>query len=156
VQLWVASDGPETEELRRRFPPSDRLTWLGVVSDEEAASRLAGADIVCAPSLGGESFGVILLEAMAARCTVVASDIDVYRDAAADHATLVPPGDPAALGQALEAVVAEVAGRVGRAGPAALAAASTHAEHWSMNALAEAYETRYLRATGSGTGAADR
>ena len=52
------------------------------------------ADVLCAPSLGGESFGVVLLEAMAARTVVVASDIDGYREAAGGHAVLVPPGEP--------------------------------------------------------------
>ena len=61
--LWVASDGPATEVQRRRYPASDRLHWLGVLSDDEVASRLAGAEVLCAPSLQGESFGMVLLEA---------------------------------------------------------------------------------------------
>ena len=43
------------------------------------ASRLAGAEVLCAPSLQGESFGMVLLEGMAAGCSVVASDIEGYR-----------------------------------------------------------------------------
>ncbi len=95
--LWVAGDGPGTEVQRRRHPASDRVQWLGVLSDEEVASRLAGADVLCAPSLQGESFGMVLLEGMAAGCAVVASDIEGYRMAAGGHATLVPPGDVGAL-----------------------------------------------------------
>ena len=87
--LWVAGDGPATEVQRRRHPPSDRVHWLGMLSEEEVASRLAGADVLCAPSLQGESFGMVLLEGMAAGCTVVASDIEGYRVAAGGHATLV-------------------------------------------------------------------
>ena len=96
--LWVAGDGPATEVQRRRHPASDRVHWLGVLSDEEVASRLAGADVLCAPSLQGESFGMVLLEGMAAGCTVVASDIEGYRMAAGGHATLVPPGDAGGAG----------------------------------------------------------
>ena len=96
--LWVAGDGPATEVQRRRHPQSDRVHWLGVLSDEEVASRLAGADVLCAPSLQGESFGMVLLEGMAAGCTVVASDIEGYRMASGGHATLVPPGDVARAG----------------------------------------------------------
>ena len=50
--LWVAGDGPATGELRRRHPPSGRVHWLGRLNDAEVASRLAGADVLCAPSLG--------------------------------------------------------------------------------------------------------
>ncbi len=77
--LWVAGDGPGSEVQRRRHPESDRVRWLGVLSDDEVASRLAGADVLCAPSLYGESFGMVLLEGMAAGCAVVASDIEGYR-----------------------------------------------------------------------------
>ena len=74
----------------------------GALSDDEVASRLAGADVLCAPSLYGESFGMVLLEGMAAGCAVVASDIEGYRIAAGGHATLVPPGDAGALARALD------------------------------------------------------
>ena len=47
--LWVAGDGPASEVQRRRHPGSDRVQWLGMLSDEEVAARLAGADILCAP-----------------------------------------------------------------------------------------------------------
>ena len=82
-----------SEVQHRRHPESDRVHWLGTVSDDEVASRLAGADVLCAPSLRGESFGMVLLEGMAAGCAVVASDIEGYRTAAGGHAALVPPGD---------------------------------------------------------------
>ncbi len=138
--LWVASQGPETGELRARFPESERVHWLGVVSDQEVADRLAGASVLCAPALGGESFGMVLLEAMAARCAVVASDIPGYREAAAGHATLVPPGDARALGAALRAVLAAPDDR------GALDAAAAHAAGWSMDLLARRYADAYAGA----------
>ena len=89
--LWIAGNGPETEWLRRLHPESEHVRWLGVLTEEEKVRRLAAADVLCAPSLGGESFGMVLLEAMAARTLVVASDIDGYRDAVGGHAVAGPP-----------------------------------------------------------------
>jgi phosphatidyl-myo-inositol alpha-mannosyltransferase len=140
AELWIANVGPETERLRARHPASDHVHWLGVVSDDEAADRLAGASVLCAPSLGGESFGMVLLEAMAARCPVVASDIPGYREAAGGHATLVAPGDPVALRDALAGVLSA------RPAPDALDAAARHAAVWSIDALAGRYVEAYRRA----------
>jgi phosphatidylinositol alpha-mannosyltransferase len=146
-RLWVAGNGPETEWLKRLYPESDRIRWLGVLSEDEKVRRLAAADVLCAPSLGGESFGMVLLEAMAARTLVVASDIDGYRDAVGRDAVLVPPGDPAALAAVLASALATPAPGAARAARSALAArldsASARAEHWSMARLAEAYERVY-------------
>ncbi|HUD15868.1 MAG TPA: glycosyltransferase family 4 protein [Acidimicrobiales bacterium] len=149
--LWVAGDGPSTEGLRRRHPSSARLQWLGVLSDEEVARRLAGAHILCAPSRRGESFGMVLLEGMAARCVVVASDIPGYRDAAGGHAILVPPGDVKALAKALVETVAQVSLGTGRSTDAALNGASAHAADWSMGRLATRYAEIYQEAVGSGS-----
>jgi len=141
--LWVAGDGPETAELRRRHPTSPRLRWLGVVDDDEVASRLAAADVLCAPSLGGESFGMVLLEGMAAGCAVVASDIPGYRAAAGGHALLVAPGDPAALGVALGRALSAAGTPTAES---ARSAARAHADQWSMGRLADRYVELYARA----------
>jgi phosphatidyl-myo-inositol alpha-mannosyltransferase len=91
--------------------PSDRFGALagranarfaGRVDDAELARQYAESDVFCAPSLGGESFGMVLTEAMAAGCPVVASDIPGYRQASSGAALLAPPGDAAALAAALE------------------------------------------------------
>jgi phosphatidylinositol alpha-mannosyltransferase len=142
--LWIAGDGPETQSLMRRFPESPGVRWLGVLTEEEKVRRLAAADVLCAPSLGGESFGMVLLEAMAAHTLVVASDIDGYRDVVGGDAVLVPPGDARALAEALGSTLA--AGAEGGPRAARLAAASARAGQWSMNRLAERYETRYWAA----------
>jgi phosphatidylinositol alpha-mannosyltransferase len=144
--LWVAGDGPATQMQRRRHPESDRVHWLGVLSDEEVASRLAGADVLCAPSLQGESFGMVLLEGMAAGCAVVASDIEGYRTAAGGHAALVPPGDAGALARALGGALADVVEGVGQSSAEARKAATEYARNWSMDALAERYVDVYQRA----------
>jgi phosphatidylinositol alpha-mannosyltransferase len=108
TRLWVAGDGPDTDALRARHGGDERIEWLGRVSDAEKLRRIRGADAFCAPALRGESFGVVLLEGMAAGTPVVASDIDGYRTVATDgvDALLVPPGDPEALASALSEVLA--------------------------------------------------
>jgi phosphatidylinositol alpha-mannosyltransferase len=140
LTCWVLGDGPQTDALRRRFP-DPRVEWLGARDDDEKRSRLRGADVLCVPSLGGESFGLVPLEGMAAGTAVVASDIDGYREATGGHATLVAPGDPATLAAALRAALGSPAS------PSTLAAARAYAARWSMHALVEAYLERYEVAT---------
>jgi phosphatidylinositol alpha-mannosyltransferase len=139
--LWVAGDGPQSEVQHRRHPESDSVKWLGTLDDDEVTGRLLGADVLCAPSLRGESFGMVVLEGLAARCAVVASDLPGYRSAAGGHAVLVPPGDVGA-GVAL----ADVVETSGRSSPEALKAAEVHADSWSMKSLAEHYVDAYKRA----------
>jgi phosphatidylinositol alpha-mannosyltransferase len=151
--LWVGGDGPQTEALQRRHPEAADLQWLGVMTEEEKVRRLVAADVVVAPSLGGESFGMVLVEAMAARTLVVASDIDGYREAAGGHAVLVPPGDAHALAQARVGAL-DLPGAAGdpiRAGTGTdrkrwLDDGWAWASHWSMERLAEWYEDRYAAA----------
>ncbi len=92
----------------------------GKCSDAEKLAVLADADVLCAPSLGGESFGMVLTEAFAAGTPVVASDIAGYRDVVRHDANgvLVPRGDPTALAEALRDLALDPARR------AALAAAA--------------------------------
>jgi phosphatidylinositol alpha-mannosyltransferase len=107
VTVWIGSDGPDTADLTRQTAGDPRFHWLGRVSDEEKFARLLAADVFCAPSLHGESFGVVLIEAMAAGTTVVASALDGYRNVATDgvDALLVEPGDAAELAAALRKVL---------------------------------------------------
>ncbi|MCU1488514.1 MAG: pimA [Actinomycetia bacterium] len=136
ARVWVASDGPQTAELKARTAGDERVEWLGRISDAEKARRLRGADVFCAPSLGGESFGVVLLEAMASGTPIVATEIPGYaRVARPDReAILVPPGDPEALGRALHRVLtdADRAAELAEAG-------SRRADELSMAHLAERY-----------------
>ena len=128
VRLWVGSDGPETEELQGALRRATRASSGSAASPTtEKHRRLRGADVFCAPSLGGESFGVVLLEAMAASTAIVATDLPGYRNVARPDrdALLVPPGDPVALAAALRRVLATGAAaatswRRGRSGPRVL------------------------------------
>lgn len=107
TRLWIASDGPDGPRLRAEHGEDKRITWLGRISDAEKFARLRGATVFCAPSLHGESFGVVLIEAMAAGTPVVASGIDGYRNVATDgvDALLTEPGDAVALAAAIGAVL---------------------------------------------------
>ncbi len=156
--LWVAGDGPGGEVQRRRYPESERVRWLGMLSDADVAARLAEADILCAPSLRGESFGMVLLEGMAAGCAVVASDLEGYRSAAGGHAELVPPGDVGALARALGAALADAGEGSGRSSAEARKEGIEYARAWSMDTLAERYVDVYRRAIAAyrGRGTASR
>jgi phosphatidyl-myo-inositol alpha-mannosyltransferase len=150
LTLWVAGNGPDTDQLRRRYPESPRIQWLGVLTEEEKVRRLAGADVLCAPSLGGESFGMVLLEAMAAGTPVVASDIPGYRDAAGGQAYLVDPGDASALAGALRGLLGPADGVEAGRRERRLAEGVARAREWSMDRLAERYESVYRDATQPG------
>lgn len=140
VRCWVASDGPETAKLQQQYAGDGRIEWLGRIGDDDKIARLRAADVFCAPSLHGESFGVVLLEAMAAGTAVVASALDGYRNVATDgvDARLVVPGDVADLGRALVQVLSHHALRA-----QLVAGGERRAREFSMVSLASAYLDRY-------------
>lgn len=144
IQVWIGSDGPETERLRLRHAGDPRLTWLGRLSDEEKRRRLRAADVFCAPSLRGESFGVVLLEAMAARTAIVAADLSGYRLVVRPDrdGLLVTPGDVDALGDALVRVLADADLR-----DRLVASGTERATEFSMDRLADIYLSLYERVT---------
>jgi phosphatidylinositol alpha-mannosyltransferase len=86
-----------------------RVTLLGELTETDKAAFLRSVDVYCAPNLLGESFGVILLEAMAAGAPVVASDLDAFARVLVDGAAgvLVPRGDAAELAEALSGLLAD-------------------------------------------------
>ncbi len=126
-----------------RYAVDERISWLGRIDDHEKFGRLRGASVFCAPSLHGESFGVVLIEAMAAETTVVASALDGYRNVATDgvDALLVEPGDATALASALARALtdAPLAARLRAAGAA-------RAEDFSMTKLVAEYVAIYEEA----------
>jgi phosphatidylinositol alpha-mannosyltransferase len=95
--------GAEPEEVAHMMLDDRGVQALGKVSEQRKHAELAHADVVCAPSLGGESFGMVLTEAFAAGAPVVASDIPGYRDVVRDglDGLLAAPGDALALAEAL-------------------------------------------------------
>jgi phosphatidylinositol alpha-mannosyltransferase len=140
--VWVAGEGPQTAELQAITRGDRRFQWLGTIGDDEKQRRLRGADVLAAPSLRGESFGVVLLEGFAAGCAVVASNLDGYASVARDgrDALLVAPGDGAGLGLALAQALA--------GGPdieAKRASGRQRAAEFSLDALALRYRELYER-----------
>jgi phosphatidylinositol alpha-mannosyltransferase len=100
LRMLVVGDGSERDAVDDLEPSvRSRVEMLGRVDDDRLASYLRAADLYIGPATGGESFGIVLAEAMAAGLPIVASDISGYRDVARNgvEALLVPPGDPAAL-----------------------------------------------------------
>jgi phosphatidylinositol alpha-mannosyltransferase len=141
ARVWIAGTGPQTAELQARYADNHRLEWLGPLSEVEKARRFRSADVYCTPSLGGESFGLVLLEAMASSTAVVASDIPGHRNvvtAAGEQGMLVPPGDPVALGATLRQVLAD-----GTLRQRLVDAGDARADEFSMDRLAERYLALY-------------
>lgn len=73
------------------------VTWMGPVDDVTKVDVLASSGVYVAPNLGGESFGIVLVEAMASGTPVLASDLDSFRDVGGDAARYFTAGDPKAL-----------------------------------------------------------
>jgi len=101
--------GACTEEVAHMMLDDRGVRALGKVSEERKLAELSRAQVLCAPSLHGESFGMVLTEAFAAATPVVASDIPGYRDVVRDglDGLLVPAGDALALAEALRRMALE-------------------------------------------------
>ena len=114
LRLLVAGRG-EAEEFRATLPPglAARTDLLGQVSETTKARMLRSVDVYCAPNTGQESFGVILLEAMAARTAIAASDIDAFRQVLDNGAAgeLFATGNPVALAGAIATLLDDPARR---------------------------------------------
>ena len=132
ARLTVA--GATRQEVEPLLMDFEGIRVAGRVSEEEKWRLLGEADLLCAPSLGGESFGMVLTEAFASHTPVVASDIVGYRDVVRDgiDGLLVPPADAGALGEALRALAPDPARRASMA-----VAARERAERFSWPHVAE-------------------
>ena len=110
LRLLVAGRG-EADEFRAGLAPevSERIDLLGQVSEHDKARMLRSVDIYCAPNTGQESFGIILLEALAARTPIVASDLDAFKQVlrGGEAGELFPAGEPAQLAHALDALLGD-------------------------------------------------
>jgi phosphatidylinositol alpha-mannosyltransferase len=127
LRVLVAGSG-DAEWLRHRAGPvADRLDILGPVDEPTKAAALRSVEVFCAPHTGGESFGIVLAEAMAAGAPVLASDLDAFRAVLGEPepaGVLFPAGDAAALAERLAALLDDPARRaaLSRAGRARAAA----------------------------------
>ena len=105
--------GAHADEVSHMMLDDRGVVALGKVSESRKLAELAAADVLCAPSLHGESFGMVLTEALAASTPVIASDIPGYREVVRDgiDGVLTPPGDALALAEALRSLALDPAAR---------------------------------------------
>ena len=143
--LVVGRDDKHTQDKAMAMVPArlrTDLVFVGAVPQADLPSYYASADVFCAPSTGGESFGIVLAEAMAVGLPVVCSDIGGYRDVVHDgtDGLLVPPRDPQALADALAGLLDNPA-RLAAMGEAAAAAARRYAWEVVAGQVVEVYRT---------------
>ncbi len=108
ARLLVAGHG-EVDVSRVPAVARSSVEVLGELSDRDRARLLASAHVYVAPQIGGESFGIVLVEAMAAGVPVVASALPAFRSVLADgaHGVLFPVGDPAACARAVSGLLTD-------------------------------------------------
>ena len=141
-RLLIVGSGPQEREARR-YVATRRLggvEFLGRVSDREKAALFKTADVYVAPATGRESFGIVLLEAMAAGTPIVASDIHGYKGVVkrGEQGLLVPPGDAKAIAGATMNLLGDAALRE-RMGASGLA----RAEAFSWEQVTERVDAYY-------------
>lgn len=152
VQTELQVVGVTEEELAPLMLDTRGVVALGKCSDEDKRAALEQAEVLCAPSLGGESFGMVLTEAFAAGTPVVASDIAGYRDVVSDgvDGLLVPRADPTALAERLRDLALDRP-RIAQLSAAARTSAERYAWPRVAGAVLESYEDAIAlrRAAGS-------
>jgi phosphatidyl-myo-inositol alpha-mannosyltransferase len=141
-RLLVVGSGPQEREARR-YVLTRRLAgveFLGRVTDAEKAQLFRTADVFVAPATGRESFGIVLLEAMAAGAPIVASDIHGYKGVVrrGEQGLLVPPGEPRELASAIGGLVVDEALRRQMS-----ASGMARAEAFSWERITDRVETYY-------------
>jgi len=147
IEVLIVGRGDE-EELREEVGElAGHLRFLGQVDDATKASAMRSADVYCAPNTGGESFGIVLVEAMAAGTPVVASDLDAFRRVLLDGKAgrLVPVDDSDALAEGLIAVLEDDELRA-----AYVKAASVAVRRYDWSVVADQIMRVYETVAGSG------
>jgi len=147
IEILVVGRGDEDELRGQAGDLAGHLRFLGQVDDATKASALRSADVYCAPNTGGESFGIVLVEAMAAGTPVVASNLDAFRRVLDDGAAglLVPIEDPGALAEAVVTVLTDDTLRAGN-----VAAASEAVRQYDWQVVADDITMVYETVAGSG------
>ncbi len=110
VRLCVVGEGPQRQRCQQMVPPSIRpdVLFVGAVDEAQKPRYHASADVYVAPNTGGESFGIVLLEAMAAGLPIVAADIAGFRTVMKDgrQGRMVPAGNAFAMADAIGTLLA--------------------------------------------------
>ena len=149
LRLLVAGPGDVGDALHRvPAPLRDRVVLLGPIRDQDKARVLHSVDVFCSPNTGGESFGIVTAEAMAAGAPIVASDIEAFQQVlrGGQAGELFTTGDPADLARAAGRLLDDPARRASLS-TAALSAVEQY--DWSVvaRAVLSVYETVVLGGT---------
>jgi phosphatidylinositol alpha-mannosyltransferase len=149
LRLLIAGPGDEQEQ-RNKLPPGlrERAVFLGEVSEQDKVRVLHSVDVFCSPNTGGESFGIVTAEAMAAGLPIVASDIQAFRQVLRDGRAgeLFAVGDPGDLARAAGRLLDDPARRAELSVAALDAVAEYDWAHVARNVLS-VYETVVLGRT---------
>jgi len=135
-QLDIIGDGPERSRLEELAKQDPNIVFHGALDDDAKQKLVRGSTVFVAPALFGESFGMVLLEAMASMVPVIASNIDGYREASGNLAVLFEAGNA----DDLERSISEV---VSGARSVNLEGALEQARKWSMSTLIDRYLAIY-------------
>lgn len=148
IEILIVGRGDENALREQAGDLASHLRFLGQVDDSTKAAAMRSADVYCAPNLGGESFGIVLVEAMAAGTAVVASDLDAFRRVLDDGRVgrLVPVDDADALAEGLIAVLDDDAARARY-----VAAATERVRRYDWSVVAGEIMRVYETVAGSGT-----
>jgi phosphatidylinositol alpha-mannosyltransferase len=148
IEILIVGRGDEDALREQAGDLASHLRFLGQVDDATKASAMASADVYCAPNLGGESFGIVLVEAMAAGTAVVASDLDAFRRVLDDGrmGRLVPVDDADALADGLIEVLDDDTARARY-----IAAATEYVGRYDWSVVAGEIMRVYETVAGSGT-----
>lgn len=144
VQLIIAGDGPDREKLEELSDELElkNITFTGYISDEQKMKYLSQAGVFCSPALYGESFGIVLLEAMAAGIPIVAGDNPGYATVMRGRGmlSLVDPEDTENFARRLEVMLTDRAVR-----RAMLDWADAHIDQYDYKNVIDQYEQLYKR-----------
>jgi phosphatidylinositol alpha-mannosyltransferase len=154
ARLLIVGDGPDRHRLESLAASAGTdARFTGYVDDDALPGYFQAADVFCSPATGGESFGVVLLEAMACGTPVVATAIQGYSEliGGTAGASLVPPGDDDALASAIVALLGDEHRR-----RAAADSGVERARAFDWSAIARRLETVYLDLVARGRPPADR
>lgn len=150
LEAWAAvrdavPDARLTVMGASREPTVAGVEWLGRVDEEAKRRGLQESAVYCAPNIGGESFGIVLVEAMAAGCAVVASDLDAFAAVVGEAGMLVPAGDADALAATLISLLQspDLTAELGSRG-------IIRAAQFDTSTVLPAYLTAYEQAVGGG------
>ncbi len=144
VELHIAGAGPDEKRLRSYIDEMaiERVTFYGYVSEEKKISLMRNATVLCSPALYGESFGIVLLEAMALGVPIVAGDNPGYRSVMQQRGSLsiVNPKDTASFIRRLQLFLEDEAIRT-----AWIQWADKYVEQFSYKHVVDSYEDLYKR-----------